>query len=246
MESIKSSTELPRHTITLQRLGIGGLWAVIVLGRKFAFLAHVEASTRGADSIRARAESQIREGMSPAAHLNSIRSAWRALARGRTFFSAVSARKNWTVLSDNRRGKSRWIRSGETSTRARRPPKGYLGQQVQAIIGKVDGRATLLIFADQNSTIHWNYLWSVVSSFTILNFVIWTIFWTAGIFNFRWTWSKIFLARTSVWKRLKRKFCTGMIIFFYSSINNFNVLCERWVNGCRRQRALHSLQRNDC
>lgn len=142
MESIKSSTELPRHTITLQRLGIGGLWAVIVLGRKFAFLAHVEASTRGADSIRARAESQIREGMSPAAHLNSIRSAWRALARGRTFFSAVSARKNWTVLSDNRRGKSRWIRSGETSTRARRPPKGYLGQQVQAIIGKVDGRAT--------------------------------------------------------------------------------------------------------
>lgn len=158
MESIKSSTELPRHTITLQRLGIGGLWAVIVLGRKFAFLAHVEASTRGADSIRARAESQIREGMSPAAHLNSIRSAWRALARGRTFFSAVSARKNWTVLSDNRRGKSRWIRSGETSTRARRPPKGYLGQQVQAIIGKVDGRATLLIFADQNSTIHWNFI----------------------------------------------------------------------------------------
>lgn len=31
------------------------------------------------------------------------------------------------------------------------PAKGYLGQQVQATIGEVDGRATLLIFADENS-----------------------------------------------------------------------------------------------
>lgn len=166
VESIKSSTELARHTITLSEVAnwrpLGGD------RRKFAFLAHVEASTRGADSIRARAESQIREGMSPAAHLNSIRSAWRALARGRAFFSAVSARKNWTVLSDNRRGKSRWIRreegSGETSTRARRPGEG-LSRSTGAGDSR-GGRWKSYPFDFRGWEFVEMNLWSVISSFT--------------------------------------------------------------------------------